>query len=192
MCFNFFYPDMAIILGVFLNRFESWGHTLWSDEEEVSSLQCHAPTCQPPDVRSNPALISKSSHSLLNLVNVELNYKHFLIYSYSWRLQCGLPTFSIYAQVPLTAWERPGHGVHSSSVFQAEVQSTAQVSTLTLFASRTGTEAHLPSPRGEKSPLFFGGGGIENVLTQYTFNNKLWHFFSFQIAHCCSSYLIFV
>lgn len=60
---------------------------------------------------------------------------------------CVLRTqFSICSQVPLTARKRPSHGVHSSSVFQAEVQPAAQVSTFTVPASRAGTEAHLPSP----------------------------------------------
>lgn len=191
MCFKFFFLSRHCNYSwcVFKQVWKLRSHTVvrWRGSIEFAMSRADLPATR----RKNPALISKSSHSLLNLVNVELNYKHFLIYSYSWRLQCGLPTFSIYAQVPLTAWERPGHGVHSSSVFQAEVQSTAQVSTLTLFASRTGTEAHLPSPRGEKSPLFFGGGGIENVLTQYTFNNKLWHFFLFRLP-TAAPYLIFV
>lgn len=39
--------------------------------------------------------------------------------------------------------------MHSSTVFQAEVQSAAQISPFALLASRTGTEAHLPSPGGE-------------------------------------------
>lgn len=60
------------------------------------------------------------------------------------------PHLPFYPQVPLTARERPSHGVHRSSVFQAEVQSAAQVSALTLPASGARTEAHLPSPRGEK------------------------------------------
>lgn len=60
-----------------------------------------------------------------------------------------LPTFPFYPQVPLTARERPSHGVHRRSVFQAKVQSAAQVSTFTLPASRPRTEAHLPSPGGE-------------------------------------------
>lgn len=69
------------------------------------------------------------------------------------QLGFGTPTFSIYSQVPLTARKWPSHGVHSSSVFQAEVQSAAQVSTSTLSASRAGTEAHLPSPGGEKEAV---------------------------------------
>lgn len=61
--------------------------------------------------------------------------------------------FLLHPQVPLTARERPSHGVHSSSVFQAEVQSAAQISTFALFASRTGTEAHLSSLGGEKEAI---------------------------------------
>lgn len=32
------------------NRIESGGHTLWTDEEEVSCVQCHPPPSQPSDV----------------------------------------------------------------------------------------------------------------------------------------------
>lgn len=40
--------------------------------------------------------------------------------------------------------------MHCSAVFQAEVQSAAQVSTFALPASGARTKAHLPSPGGEK------------------------------------------
>lgn len=44
--------------------------------------------------------------------------------------------------------------MHRRSVFQAEVQPAAKVSTFTLSASRAGTEAHLSAVGGEEEILF--------------------------------------
>lgn len=39
----------------FCKRLKGRGHTLRSDEEEVSRVQRHTPTCQPPNVRTFPS-----------------------------------------------------------------------------------------------------------------------------------------
>lgn len=65
--------------------------------------------------------------------------------------------------------------MHSSSVFQAEVQSAAQVSTFTLPASRPRTEAHLPSPGGEKETV---------LMLKYHFSLDKMVFFIYLFLKC--------
>lgn len=169
------------------NRPESWGHTLWSNEEEVSCVQCHPPTCQPPNVSSVPSFILICPPRLV-LCNVP---KHFNasrdvahIFDIVVLYLCRCPKFFMYSQVPLTAGEWPSHGVHGRSVFQAKVQSAAQVSTFTLSASRAGTEAHLPSLGGEKHTIF---------SLQYYFNFGFWPnslYFRWQLLNIPNLFLL--
>lgn len=59
-------------------------------------------------------------------------------------------------QVSLAAGEWTDCGVHSGTVFQAEIQPAAQVSPSTLPASWPGTEAHLLALRGETGKEWLG------------------------------------
>lgn len=141
---------MTVCSCTVLKRLESWGHTLWSNEEEVPCVQRDTPTCQPPDV-SDCSRLHRVSAKTHRCMCTEMYYTVAALYLYSHTVDFlrAAFTFSVYSQVPFTTWERPSHGVHSSTVFQAEVQSAAQISPFALLASRTGTEAHLPSPGGE-------------------------------------------
>lgn len=50
---------MSVLLCLFvLTRPEGGGDPLWPNEEEVSCMQCHPTTCQPPDVSMQTAVNS--------------------------------------------------------------------------------------------------------------------------------------